>query len=342
MRARAELTRAPRVFAFASGKGGTGKSILAAAVACAAARAGLRVVLVDCDFGKPNAHLRLGVEPEKGRFALDRLFDGEGGRRPAALGRLAEPVAGFFGKGSLALVSGAAAPEAADLHEARRAKLVREIARIEADLVILDLSAGTSRRTIETLLGRRGPGLPPLPLSIVLVVTPDDPASIVDAAQLVKALAARLIFEAEPPLVPDEPIEARLGRLRARDPACAETIVREIARRPVHFLFNRVRSESPRVLEAKARALSRFLEQRIGVRARWLGAVPESEEVRRASSGPEPLFSRFLRGGNIERLFLAIAKALLEDRSDAVAEKPPALSLSDLEAMLRLREAETA
>jgi MinD superfamily P-loop ATPase len=51
--------RAPFVLAVASGKGGTGKTLVATNVAVLAAATGLRVVLADCDVEAPNDHLFL-------------------------------------------------------------------------------------------------------------------------------------------------------------------------------------------------------------------------------------------------------------------------------------------
>jgi Mrp family chromosome partitioning ATPase len=70
--------------AFASGKGGTGKSFLATNVAIALHRAGKRVALVDCDFGLANAHLLLGVHP---RHTLQHFVDGS-----AAIEDVARPL----------------------------------------------------------------------------------------------------------------------------------------------------------------------------------------------------------------------------------------------------------
>jgi len=59
-----------RVIAVASGKGGVGKSTLAVNLACALARRGLRVGLLDCDLHGPSVPRMTGLE---GRLA----FDGE-------------------------------------------------------------------------------------------------------------------------------------------------------------------------------------------------------------------------------------------------------------------------
>lgn len=79
-----EASGTTRVVCIASGKGGTGKSIVATNLAVLRARAGERVLLVDFDAGLANAHLLLGLAPEhdlghvmQGEVqALDALVDG--------------------------------------------------------------------------------------------------------------------------------------------------------------------------------------------------------------------------------------------------------------------------
>ncbi|PYS95825.1 MAG: hypothetical protein DMF50_07110, partial [Acidobacteria bacterium] len=46
----------PQVWAVGGGKGGTGKSLVAASLAIHLAQMGRRVVLVDGDLGTPNLH----------------------------------------------------------------------------------------------------------------------------------------------------------------------------------------------------------------------------------------------------------------------------------------------
>jgi MinD superfamily P-loop ATPase len=57
--------RRPFVLAVASGKGGTGKTLVATNLAAEAADRGLRVVLVDCDADAPNDHLFLPRSSEQ-------------------------------------------------------------------------------------------------------------------------------------------------------------------------------------------------------------------------------------------------------------------------------------
>ncbi len=65
-----------RVVCVASGKGGTGKSVLATNLAVLRAQAGERVLLIDFDAGLANAHLLLGLAP---RYDIGHLLEGAAG-----------------------------------------------------------------------------------------------------------------------------------------------------------------------------------------------------------------------------------------------------------------------
>src|SRR5688572_9272529 len=56
------LESRPELWAIGGGKGGTGKSLLAASLGIHFAERGRRVVLVDGDLGTPNLHTFVGVD----------------------------------------------------------------------------------------------------------------------------------------------------------------------------------------------------------------------------------------------------------------------------------------
>src|SRR5688572_33498750 len=53
----------PQIWAVGGGKGGTGKSLVAASLGIHLAQTGRRVILVDGDLGAPNLHTVLGMDP---------------------------------------------------------------------------------------------------------------------------------------------------------------------------------------------------------------------------------------------------------------------------------------
>src|SRR5262245_36780413 len=62
----------PRVIAIGGGKGGVGKSLVAANVGIFLATLGKHVILVDAAFGAPNLHLFAGV-PRPGRSLVEAI-----------------------------------------------------------------------------------------------------------------------------------------------------------------------------------------------------------------------------------------------------------------------------
>jgi flagellar biosynthesis protein FlhG len=136
--------RAPasaRVLCVASGKGGTGKSVLASNIAVQRARRGERVLLVDFDAGLANAHLLLGLAP---RHDLGHVLEGTVSARDALVD----------GPQGLKLLSGGVGrqtlvnPTRRELDRLFRALRPLEL---EFDLGIIDHGAGVGYSTVAHL-----------------------------------------------------------------------------------------------------------------------------------------------------------------------------------------------
>ncbi len=129
------------VWAIGGGKGGIGKSFVAANLATLAARSGRRVVLIDADLGGANLHTCLGVRGGDRVNLTDYFQD-----RVTDLDKVAleTPVPG------LRLILGAIgqAGKAETTHE-QRTQLIAAVRQLPADLVILDLAAGSDRSTVD-------------------------------------------------------------------------------------------------------------------------------------------------------------------------------------------------
>lgn len=127
-----------RVLCVASGKGGTGKSILASNLAALRARQGERVLLVDFDAGLANAHLLLGVAP---RFDLGHVAEGVVTARQALV----------EGPQGLQLLSGGVGRQTL-VNPTRREldRLFKALTPLERefDLIIIDHGAGLGYSTV--------------------------------------------------------------------------------------------------------------------------------------------------------------------------------------------------
>lgn len=143
--------RAP-VIVFCSGRGGVGKTALAAAACVAAASWGMRVCALDLDLSCGNLYSCFGIP---GAFDLTRLCEGEGVARPEAIGVAAcerVRVAGPCER-----------PELADVVMPRTSEIIASCASA-FDLVVVDTSttfteaSAQAAQLADRLLIVSGPG----------------------------------------------------------------------------------------------------------------------------------------------------------------------------------------
>jgi flagellar biosynthesis protein FlhG len=129
-----------KIWAIASGKGGTGKTVVAVSMAAHLADLGFRVALVDVDLGCANLHTCLDIERPKSTLFdfIDRRIEH------------IEEVAVDTSIPRLKLISGALDPiEAAHIRYQQKRRVIRQLNTMEADVVILDLATGASLTEVE-------------------------------------------------------------------------------------------------------------------------------------------------------------------------------------------------
>ncbi|MCG3180653.1 MAG: Flagellum site-determining protein YlxH [Phycisphaerae bacterium] len=261
----------PRVLAVASGKGGVGKSCVAANVAYCMARAGRRVLLIDADMGLANLDLIMGLTPA---LNLGHVVEGR-----ADLGATL-----MEGPGGLLFLPGASGlSHLADLDDARRAGLLAELMDLErsADLIVIDTGAGISRNVIAFAHAA----------DEVMVVTTPEPTAMTDGYALIKVLAR-------------EGYDGRVGVLvnQANDRAEGRAVYSRIAKTASRFLGWRVLDlghlpRDPQVPAAvRARRLVVAMQPRAAV-SRELVALAarlssDSQAVQRANGDRPGLFRR--------------------------------------------------
>jgi len=124
----------------ASGKGGTGKSVLVANLSIALAVLGYKVLVIDADMGGANLHLNLQVDnPEVtlNDFILKRF-------------KSLEDVVIETPCENLKLISGGTGLIGlANLPYQTKLKLIRNINKLDSDFIIVDLGAGTTFNTVD-------------------------------------------------------------------------------------------------------------------------------------------------------------------------------------------------
>ncbi len=133
----------PRMIALGGGKGGVGKTFLAANLAVSLARSGARVVAVDTDIEGANLHTWLGVTSPRASLA-----DFVAGRVQDPLDLVVETPHATLGliaatHGNLAVSQ----PE-----PSRRVELLQRLRRLPCDFVVVDCGAGAHPATIDYFL----------------------------------------------------------------------------------------------------------------------------------------------------------------------------------------------
>jgi flagellar biosynthesis protein FlhG len=170
-----------RIIPVASGKGGVGKSLVAANLGVAFAQAGQRVVLADLDLGASNLHLVLGHHSPSagiGTFLNDTHSD------------FNKVIAETDIRGLRFIPGDTEIPGMANLKAAQLKSLVRHFLDLadETDILILDLGAGTHQSILDFFL-LSGQGI---------VVTAPAVTAVLNAYVFLKNTAFRLMYTVFP------------------------------------------------------------------------------------------------------------------------------------------------
>ena len=166
------------VWAFGGGKGGTGKSALAASVGFQLSRLGKRVVLVDADFGGANLHTCLGVAPPA-RSLLDLIRDG---------GTVADEYAMSTPYPNLRLIGGRVDEGAGALPVGWASRLSTALRALPVDLVVLDLGGGVAPETVEVMNMA----------DVKVMVAVPEPSSIENVVSLLRSLCLQRLIQRLP------------------------------------------------------------------------------------------------------------------------------------------------
>ena len=169
------------IIPIAGGKGGVGKSLIAANLAIVLARLGHKTIGIDLDLGAANLHSCLGLS----------------GGTPPGLARFLRstdqaPLESYLARTphrNLHLLAGDEGnPFLAQLNVAQQRRLVQQIRALPAEFVILDLGAGSSFSTLDFFrISQKG-----------LLVTTPEITSLQNLMNFLKNLAFRVIEHSLP------------------------------------------------------------------------------------------------------------------------------------------------
>jgi flagellar biosynthesis protein FlhG len=156
------------VLAVSSGKGGVGKSNIAANLGICLAASGKKVVLVDADFSLGNLDIIMNVD---NKYNISHMIN-EGKSIEEIIHACPEGVSMVCGASGL--------EELADINEFQRQRLLQELSKLQKDndVIIIDTAAGISRPVIGFCLFA----------DHALVVTTPEATAMTDAYAMIKVL----------------------------------------------------------------------------------------------------------------------------------------------------------
>jgi flagellar biosynthesis protein FlhG len=305
------------IIAIGGAKGGIGKSLLAANLGVYLATRGQRTILVDLDLGGANLHLFLGI------WSLERKVDDFLQKRFNSLEDLLLPTK----YGPLLIGGGGGCLGAANIHHARKLKLLRALKKLDADVVIIDLGGDTSYNMLDFYLAA----------DTGVVMTTMDPASYLDAYNFIKVgLLRRLsrIFGPESPyrLEKDDRLSDLIGgfvkeagsgkrvadlveTVRAEHPQGLEILNRALGAYRPRAVINMPTGDND--VEALAERLIKVSARMLSIDIDYLGQLAFDETIHQSTQSLVPHVSRHPDGSLAQ--FCRLLSAAVEPQAAIVA-----------------------
>ena len=311
----------------ASGKGGVGKSVFSVNLGVALAELGKTVVLADLDLGASNLHTLLGIKNRHSGFG--GLIHKTDPNVEALVVESGIPRLFFIpGDGLL--------PGTANLDFFVKRKILKELAVLPADYVIMDLGAGSSYNVVDFFLSA----------SSGIIATMPEITSILNAYSFLKTALYRALFRSFPPKGPerkmisefvsrkiegtDESFRSLLDGLASSYPATAPDAIARLAGFYPRVVINMGKSNADLAIGGRLRDIA---QRNLGLAIEYIGFAPWDNLVPRSVAERRPIllgypqapYSATLRAiaRRIAEMPLPAAPRLYQDNEDlmAVAEE---------------------
>ncbi len=275
-----------KVWAVGGGKGGVGKSLIAANLGIMLARQADKVVLVDLDLGGANLHTCLGVELPQ--YTLSDFID----RHVDSLEELIVPTP----IKNLGLISGAQdILDIANIKYAQKQRFLTKLTSLEADYIILDLGAGTTFNTLDFFLAA----------DLGMITLVPEPTSIENVYRFIKSAFYRRLKNLESTMhikkmidnIMNQRVENGvhtpadlLNQIEATDPIVGQKIKEEMMKFNPKLIINMVRSQTDIEL---GYAVSSVCRKYFGIDTELLGYIEYDNLVWQSVRKKTPLLIEF-------------------------------------------------
>ena len=275
------------IIPFGSGKGGVGKTILAANLGVALAARGKRTVLVDLDLGGSNLHTCLGMSNRNPSIG-DWVYSKD---KNASVASLIVPTA-FR---NLTFIPGdGLLPGTANLPFFKKRKLLQNLQSIDADFVLVDLGAGSAHNTVDFFLMSRGG---------IVVMTPET-TSVLNAYSFLKNAVFRMLSQSFPRksgcrvIVDDflarkietraKPLDELLARISNEDTMSGVRAHDELNAFRPRIIINDGKEKRDIAIGAKLREIAR---KNLSIEVEYVGYVTHDDRIRDSVIRRVPAYS---------------------------------------------------
>lgn len=303
-----------KVWTFAGGKGGTGKTAMTANIGVALATMGYHVILVDADLGGANLHTILNIK--RPRISLSDFIN----RRVDNLTDILLDTPSE----NLRLISGGSDMVGlANIPFQTKVRLQKHLEMLEADYILLDLGAGTNFNTLDFfMLSNEG-----------FVVCNPEPTAKINAYTFLKSVVYRLI-EREfkkgtrvKDLIVREgrnnkngslPVPELVKRIEEQDQYSGTQIRNMLAQFRPKIIMNRLRRFSQ---EREGLQLVGLTEKYLGISLEYLGMVRDDSHVVDSSELMMPFVLQFPGCGASKDIYNLVGRLGIEDKLGRFAVK---------------------
>lgn len=263
--------RPGEIWSVAGGKGGTGKTFLVSCLGTLLAKRQNRVTLVDLDLGGANLHSFFGLLGP--RRSLTTFFESH-----SRLEDLDAPT----GVENLSLISGnVESVTSGSIKFSQKLKLLRQMARLEARYLIVDLGAGCHPHTLDMFNAANR-------MIVVLIpeITSVENVYVFIKNALFRKINGALKVQARRNLVRQSwndraalglnNLKDLIDHLRGQDPGVSEVLDRELAAFRVNIVVNMARDQKDVGLGLSVKSI---LQKYLGLEATFSGPVSYDDAV---------------------------------------------------------------
>ncbi len=297
---------AKKVWTFAGGKGGTGKTAVTANIGVALATMGYRIILVDADLGGANLHTILNIKRPK--LTLSDFLN----RRVSNLNDILLDTPSE----NLRLISGGSDMVGlANISFQSKIRLQKHLELLESDYILIDLGAGTSYNTLDFfILSTEG-----------FIISNPEPTAKINAYSFLKSVVYRII-EREfkrgtkvNELIVNEGRNNKTGslsipelirRIGTVDPVSAKRIIDLLTCYHPKLIMNKLRRFSQ---EKEGIQLANLSAKYLGVAMDYLGMVRDDSHVIDSSEQMMPFVLQFPGCGASKDIYTIVGRLGVKD-----------------------------